>query len=217
MRDDIVSRVWRASLGAGIALGLSGCAGFSGQAQAPVTPFAASAEQLVVTRPAATLARTLPAAAPDSGVKSKNEPLSPKGGKLTLPALPSFKGSFGYPSNNAPSGAQADLSASLTNAFNAPTPSGADIVYFLQATLQAKALFITFNSTGKEKVKVGGSLLNPADSYTLYVYVPALGNQPVATISVGQPNSKHQLIFDSPFNGETLPVGTAVVLELGQS
>jgi hypothetical protein len=50
----------------------------------------------------------------------------------------------------------------------------------------------------------------------LYVYVPAVSNQPVATISVGKPNAKHQLVFASPFSGQTLPVGTAVILELGQ-
>ena len=75
---------------------------------------------------------------------------------------------------------------------------------------------MTFNS-GTEKAKIAGSLFDPAKTYTLYVYVPALSNQPVATIPAGNPNAKGQLEFDSPFNGATLPTHTTAILELGES
>jgi hypothetical protein len=209
MRYAAVTRSVRA-VAATVLLGVTGCSG--GGDATPAVPASPAAQSVAAAHVAA------PASPPsiDATVKSKTEKISAGGGKLTLPALPALKGSFGYPSNNAPSGAEAALSASLSNAFDAPTPSGANIVYFLQADVKASGFFITFNS-GTEKAKIEGSLLNPADSYTLYVFIPSISNQPLDTISAGSPTAKHVLEFTSPFNSVTLPVDTVAILELGQS
>jgi len=216
MRDEIVSRTSRALVAASFLLSAAGCAG--GSASAPSTQQQAplgTTEQASTVLPATRVAPAVVVEPAGYVAKTKDEPLSASGGKLTLPGLSSLKGSIGYPSNNADSGAKADLSASLTNSFNAPTPAGANIVYFLQAVLKSGQVFITFNS-GTETAKISGSLLDPSDTYTLYVYVPSYSNQPVDTISAGSPNKKHVLEFTSPFSGATLPTNTAAILELGE-
>jgi hypothetical protein len=214
MREHAVRRVPRALL-ACLVLAVTGCAG--ADVQPPALPLDGASQQQ-------SLQRAVPAVSPPeqpsvaleapsciAGAKCKTEALSPKGGKLTLPPLPSLKGNFGYPGNNAPANAEVALIASLTNVFKAPTPKGATIVYFLQATIDASGNFVTFDS-GTDKAKLSGSLLNPADTYTVYAYVDG---QLVESGSVGQPNAKHELVFDSLFNGATLPTNTTVILELG--
>jgi hypothetical protein len=180
----------------------SGCAG---GAIAPQTLQATQPQS--VAAPASAVQAFAADVVPDSTVKSKTETINMAGGIFKLPALPTLKGQFAYPSNNA-------ISVSLTNAFGAPTPKGTTIVYFVKAVLDAKQLEIAFNS-GTEQAAISGTLLDPTKSYSLYVYVPAFSKDPVDTIAIGNPNSKHQLRFTSPFSGATLPTNTTVDIELG--
>jgi hypothetical protein len=215
MRDFVLGRTTRAVFAASILLSGAGCAGGGQPASGPIPMSGALAPAAVrppEIAPPASIGRI-----EDSGVKSKTENVSASGGKLKLPGLPSLKGTFGYTANDADSGTTVALSASLTNAFNAPVPASADIVYFLQAELNSKKqLLIKFDS-GTEKAKISGSLLDSSKTYTLYVFVPAISSQPVDTIAAGSPNSKHQLEFDSPFQGASLPANTVADLELGQN
>ena len=215
MRDDIVSGSSRALVAASFLLAVAGCAG---NTAAPQAPLASGAQQqaAAMVLPSRPVAQSFALRPPGETVTTKDQKISPSGGKFNLPKVTGLTGSIGYPENNANLGAKADLSASLTNAFNAPTPSGANIVYFLQATLKSSQFAITFDS-GTETAKVKGSLLIPADSYTLYVYVPAYSSQPIETIAAGNPSKKGVLEFTSPFSGATLPTNTAAVLELGQN
>jgi hypothetical protein len=190
----------------------SGCAG---GATAPQTLQATQpqAQSQSIARPSSAV-QSVAEVVPDSTVKSKTETINAAGGIFKLPALPTLKGQFGYPSSNAQSGSKVAISVSLTNAFGAPTPKGATIVYFVKSVLDAKQLEIAFNS-GTEKASISGTLLDPTKTYTLYVYVPAFSKDPVDTIAIGMPNSKHQLSFTSPFSGVTLPTNTTVDIELG--
>jgi len=148
---------------------------------------------------------------------TKTVTINAAGGKLVLPKAGSFTGFIAYTSNNAPSGTTITMSTSTTNTFHAPNPPSGTAVWYFQAMLNGNGV-ISFNP-GKAGAKLGSKTLNPANSYTLYGFVPAYyGNQPVFTIAAGHPNAKGVLKFNSPFyQGAQLPTGTAVDIELAQN
>lgn len=147
------------------------------------------------------------------GVKTETEAVDTSRGKLTLPAVSSFKGYLDYTSNNAPSGATITLTDSTKNSLGLPAPSSGSAVLYLTATLNASKS-VAFNS-GSVKGEIASSELVPADTYEVNVYEDGFL---VIQIPAGSPNAKGQLKFASPFDeGPTVPANATIGFELVQS
>ncbi|MEO6990842.1 MAG: hypothetical protein ABI346_00665 [Candidatus Baltobacteraceae bacterium] len=149
---------------------------------------------------------------PDANSRKLVESISSAGGTLKVPPFAKFGGSIGYTSNNAPSGTTITLISSVQNLAHVPNPPSGTAIFYIQATLSSSQFTIVFNS-GNASATIASKKLVAAKTYTVYAY--ALG-QLVGQFNAGHPKNG-KLHFTSPINGQTIPTGVTVTVQLAQN
>lgn len=145
---------------------------------------------------------------PDACGSPVTEPVRKDGGAFKIPSCGGTTGDFTYGPNDAPRGLTVMLTASLTN----PGPSvcgsasGETTVGYLQVLFRGTRE-VAFNTTLRKSM-LKNSAFPPRATFSLWGYV---GGEWLGTEQLGLPNSKHEVEFASPFNGQTFgPFGGGI-------